>query len=178
MRSSAVVRVSARLLPAALVVLGVGVVLLGQQGAMRRDHDVSVLPAVNAFLNGTSAGLLTCGYLFIRRKRILAHRICMLTALGVSTLFLVSYLIYHFQAGSVPFRGIGVIRLIYFPLLISHIVLAASIVPLALITVYRAGREQFEQHKRIARFTLPVWLYVSVTGVIVYGMLYWLPPSR
>jgi uncharacterized membrane protein YozB (DUF420 family) len=136
------------------------------------------LPTVNAFLNGTSAVLLTSGYLFIRRKRILAHRICMLTALGVSTLFLVSYLFYHFQAGSVPFRGIGVIRLIYFPLLISHIVLATSIVPLALITVYRAWGEQFEQHKRIARFTLPVWLYVSVTGVIVYGMLYWLPPSR
>jgi putative membrane protein len=154
-----------------LVVGGVGFVLLGQQGAIR-GQDVSALPAVNAFLNGTSAVLLTAGYLFIRQKKVTAHKVCMLTALGVSSLFLVSYLIHHYQVGSVPFGGTGVVRAVYFPLLISHILLAACIVPLALTTVYRAWNDQIPKHRRIARWTLPVWLYVSVTGVIVYWMLY------
>ncbi len=156
----------------ALVVLSVGYLLLGRQTGMQGGHEVSVLPALNAFLNGTCAVLLTIGYLFIRRKQVTAHKTCMLAALGVSTLFLVSYVIYHYQAGSVAFEGTGFIRPVYFTLLISHIVLAACIVPLALVTIYRAWSEQFDKHKRIARWTLPIWLYVSVTGVIVYWMLY------
>ncbi|MEK7878568.1 MAG: DUF420 domain-containing protein [candidate division NC10 bacterium] len=161
-----------------LVVLGVGAVLLGQQGAVRRHDDGSALPAVNAFLNGASALLLTAGYFFIRRKKVTAHKLCMLTAFGVSSLFLVSYLIYHYQVGSVPFGGTGVIRAVYFPLLISHITLAALIVPLALVTIYRAWNAEFEKHARIARWTLPLWLYVSVTGVVVYWMLYRLSPPQ
>ncbi len=130
------------------------------------------MPALNAFLNGTSAVLLTVGYVFIRLKKVTAHKTCMVTAFGVSSLFLVSYLIYHYHVGSMPFGGSGFIRPVYFTLLISHIVLAACIVPLALMTIYRAWTEQFEKHMRIARWTLPLWLYVSVTGVIVYWMLY------
>ncbi len=170
--------ISAIGLASTLVLLGVGFVLLTRRGEIRGNFDVSALPTVNAFLNGVSAVLLTIGYLFIRRKNILAHKVCMVTALGVSSLFLLSYLVYHSQVGSVPFGGTGFIRIIYFPLLISHIVLAALIVPLALTTIYRAVNEQFETHKRIARWTLPVWLYVSLTGVIVYWMLYWLAPPR
>lgn len=159
-----------------LVVLGVGVVLLGQPGGARGGPDASTLPALNAFLNGTSALLLTAGYLFIRQRKATAHKVCMLTAFGVSSLFLVSYLIHHAQVGSVPFGGTGAIRAVYFPILISHIVLAALIVPLALTTIYRALTDQLEKHRRIARWTLPLWLYVSVTGVIVYWMLYRLFP--
>ena len=158
------------------VLLSVGFILLGRQGGIRGDADVSVLPALNAVLNGTSALLLTVGYLFIRRKKVTAHKICMLTAFGVSSLFLVSYLIYHYQVGSMAFPGYGWIRSVYFTLLISHIILAAFIVPLALTTIYRAWSEQFDKHMRIARWTLPLWLYVSVTGVIVYLMLYQLYP--
>ncbi len=156
----------------ALVVLSVGVSLVGRQTEVPRGYDVSALPALNAFLNGTSAVLLTVGYVFIRLKKVTAHKTCMVTAFGVSSLFLVSYLIYHYHVGSMPFGGSGFIRPVYFTLLISHIVLAACIVPLALMTIYRAWTEQFEKHMRIARWTLPLWLYVSVTGVIVYWMLY------
>ncbi|MCZ6492216.1 MAG: DUF420 domain-containing protein [Acidobacteria bacterium] len=156
----------------ALVVLSVGYLLLGRQPAMQSGHEVSALPALNAFLNATCAVLLITGYIFIRRKKVTAHKTCMLAALGVSSLFLVSYVIYHYQAGSVAFEGTGFIRPVYFTLLISHIVLAACIVPLALITIYRAWSEQFDRHRRIARWTLPIWLYVSVTGVVVYWMLY------
>ncbi len=156
----------------ALVVLSVGFLLLGRQTEIQRGYDVSALPALNAFLNGTSAVLLTVGYVFIRLRKVRAHKTCMVTAFGVSSLFLVSYLIYHYHVGSVPFGGTGFIRPLYFTLLISHIVLAACIVPLALMTIYRAWTEQFEKHMRIARWTLPLWLYVSVTGVIVYWMLY------
>ena len=161
-----------------LVVLAVAVLLLGPAPQGARGDTVSVLPAVNALLNGTSAVLLTAGYLFIRRKRVAAHRACMLTAFAVSTLFLLSYVTYHFQAGSVPFRGQGWIRPVYFTLLLSHIALAAVIVPLALTTIYRAWTERFDRHRRIARWTLPIWLYVSVTGVVVYWMLYHLGPPR
>ena len=161
-----------------LVLAGVGFVLLGQRGEIRSDFDVSGLPTLNAFLNGTSAVLLSIGYFFIRRKNVILHKICMLTAFGLSSLFLISYLTYHFQAGSVPFEGIGLVRMIYFPMLVSHILLAAMIVPLALMTIYRAWAGQFVRHKRIARFTFPVWLYVSVTGVVVYWMLYWMAPQR
>ena len=155
-----------------VVVLSVGFLLLGRQREIQRAFDVSALPTLNAFLNGTSTVLLTAGYVFIRLKKVTAHKTCMVTAFGVSSLFLISYLIYHYYVGSAPFGGTGWIRPVYFTLLISHIVLAACIVPLALMTIYRAWTEQFEKHVRIARWTLPLWLYVSVTGVIVYWMLY------
>ena len=161
----------------ALVVLSVAFLLLGRQTEVQRGYVGSALPALNAFLNGTSAVLLTVGYIFIRLKKVTAHKTCMVTAFGVSSLFLISYLIHHYRVGSVPFGGTGFIRPVYFTLLISHIVLAACIVPLALITIYRAWNEQFEKHMRIARWTLPIWLYVSVTGVVVYLMLYRLYPA-
>jgi uncharacterized membrane protein YozB (DUF420 family) len=100
----------------------------------------------------------------------------MLAAFGCSILFLISYLIYHYQVGSVPFKGQGRIRTVYFAVLLTHTILAVTVVPLALVTISRAWRERFDQHRRIARWTLPIWLYVSVTGVIVYWMLYWLQP--
>ncbi len=135
---------------------------------------LSALPGINASLNSISALLLAIGYILIRRGRVAAHRFCMLSAFATSTLFLLSYLTYHFQVGSVPYEGQGWVRPLYFSILISHIILAAAIVPLALVTLVRAVRGKFERHKRIARWTLPIWLYVSVTGVIVYWMLYWL----
>ncbi len=134
--------------------------------------DLTALPELNALLNSCSAVLLVLGYLFIRRRRVQAHKACMLGAFAVSTLFLISYLTYHFHAGSVPFTRAGWIRPLYFAILISHVILAAAILPLALVTLHRAWRERFEQHVRIARWTLPIWLYVSVTGVVVYLMLY------
>jgi len=155
-----------------VVLLGVTFILLGRHAQVEGDYAFSSLPAVNAFLNGTSAILLTIGYLCIRRKRVMGHKICMGTAFGVSCLFLVSYLIHHYHVGSVPFSGQGWIRPVYFTVLISHICLAALVVPLALTTMYRAVSERFDQHVRIARWTLPIWLYVSVTGVLVYVMLY------
>jgi uncharacterized membrane protein YozB (DUF420 family) len=154
------------------VVGAVGILLLGRSPEPARGPAASPLPAVNAFLNATSAGFLTAGFLLIRRGRVAAHRACMLSAFGVSALFLVSYVVYHATAGSVPFRGQGLIRPVYFTLLISHIVLAAAIVPLALVTVHRAWSARFDRHRRIARWTLPIWLYVSVTGVVIYFMLY------
>ena len=129
-------------------------------------------PALNAALNGTAAVLLLSGYSFIRRKKVTAHRVCMVAAFLTSTAFLISYLVYHARVGSVPFQGQGWIRPVYFFILFTHIVLAAAIVPLALVTLSRALREQFDRHKRIARWTLPVWLYVSVTGVVIYFLLY------
>ncbi len=136
------------------------------------------LPALNAALNGTSALLLAVGYIMIRWKKITAHKVCMLSAFGTSTLFLISYLTYHYHVGSIHFAGQGRIRALYFTILISHTILAVAILPLALVTVYRALKGRFDRHVRIARWTLPIWLYVSVTGVIVYWMLYRLyPPS-
>jgi putative membrane protein len=132
----------------------------------------SMQPALNATLNAIAAVLLTAGWINIRRRNIAAHRACMLAAFGASTLFLVSYVIYHARAASVPFTGQGWIRPVYFVILITHIVLAAVIVPLALTTIYRALRGELWRHKRIARVTLPIWLYVSVTGVLVYLMLH------
>lgn len=149
----------------------VGALLLGG-GAGSGSGGISALPAVNALLNGTSASLLALGWLFIRGGRPRAHRASMLAAFGVSVLFLVSYVVYHSLAGSRPFTGQGWMRPVYFALLLSHIVLAAAIVPLALVTLYRAWRGDFVRHRRIARWTLPLWLYVSLTGVIVYWMLY------
>ena len=130
------------------------------------------LPAVNATLNAVSAVLLVAGYLLIRRRRIQAHRRIMLAAFATSTLFLISYVVYHANVGSKPFTGQGPLRTVYFTVLITHIVLAATVPPLALITLIKGLRARYDSHRRIARWTLPIWLYVSVTGVIVYLMLY------
>ncbi|HET7342413.1 MAG TPA: DUF420 domain-containing protein [Methylomirabilota bacterium] len=158
------------------VVLVVGMLLLGHAPGGGGRADVAALPALNALLNGASAVLLTAGWLFIRRRQIVAHRACMLAAFCVSVLFLGSYVVYHALAGSRPFTGQGWARGVYFPLLISHVVLAAVMVPFVLTTLYRALGGQFARHARLARRTLPVWLYVSVTGVLVYWMLYRLFP--
>ena len=134
--------------------------------------DINALPIVNATLNGISALFLLVGYGFIRSGRISQHRICMVTAFTTSTLFLASYLIYHFNVGSVSFTGEGAIRFLYFTILISHVILAALILPLALMTLRYALKKDFNRHASIARWTLPLWIYVSVTGVIIYWMLY------
>lgn len=134
--------------------------------------EVTDLPGVNATLNAISGVLLTIGYVLIRSGRREAHRVCMLAACATSLLFLTSYVIYHLHVGSVPFTRQGPIRAVYFTVLISHIVLAALVLPLALVTLVRALRGRFAAHRAIARWTLPVWLYVSVTGVAVYWMLY------
>lgn len=134
--------------------------------------SVYQLPTLNAALNSLSAVFLFVGFLFIKARNRGAHRACMLAACACSVLFLASYLVYHYQVGSVPFRGAGAVRVLYFAVLISHTTLAAVAAPLALITLIRALRERFDGHRRIARWTLPIWLYVSVTGVIVYAMLY------
>jgi uncharacterized membrane protein YozB (DUF420 family) len=140
--------------------------------------DFSVLPHLNACLNATSGVLLFAGFYFIRRGRVNAHLRCMTSALVVSSIFLVSYLVYHAQHGSTRFLGQGLIRPVYFTILITHTVLAAVIVPLIIITFTRARRADFSRHKRIARWTFPLWAYVSVTGVVVYLLLYQLYPSR
>ena len=134
--------------------------------------SVSDLPLVNATLNGVAGILLLSGYVLIKRGHQRLHKRCMLAALATSALFLVSYVTYHLNAGSRPFPGQGPIRLVYFTILITHVVLAAVIVPLALVTAFRGLRSQFDRHVRIARWTFPLWLYVSVTGVVIYVMLY------
>ena len=130
------------------------------------------LPALNASLNATSFVLLVTGWLLIKSGRREAHKWCMIAALAVSALFLTSYVIYHLNVGSVPFQKTGWIRTVYLAVLIPHVILAAAIVPMILVTVSRALSNRFDKHKKIARITLPLWLYVSVTGVIVYVMLY------
>ncbi len=135
------------------------------------------LPALNAFLNAVSGVLLAAGYAQIRRRRVRLHRNLMQTAFAVSVLFLISYLTYHYNVGSIPFRGEGWVRPLYFFILITHVILAALVPVLALITLYRAWRGQFARHRRIARWTLPIWFYVSVTGVLVYLFLYRLFPG-
>jgi len=134
--------------------------------------SVTDLPALNATLNAISTLLLVTGYVFIRRGDRRKHKACMIAALTTSAMFLTSYVIYHAQVGSVPFKGTGWIRTLYFAVLIPHVILAAAIVPPVLITVSRALSAKYDKHRRIARWTLPLWLYVSVTGVIVYLMLY------
>jgi uncharacterized membrane protein YozB (DUF420 family) len=136
------------------------------------DFSVSSLPLVNACLNGIATVLLVVGYGFIRRGRMMAHRRTMIAAFATSVLFLVSYVIYHAHAGSRPFPGQGPVRAIYFAILISHVLLAAVIPPLAGVTLWRGLRGRFDRHAAIARWTLPLWLYVSVTGIVVYVMLY------
>lgn len=133
---------------------------------------IADLPALNAILNAIAATLLATGWVLIKRGRIAPHRACMLAAFGTSALFLVSYVIYHANVGSRPFGGQGAIRVVYFAILISHILLAAAILPLSIVTLRRGLAGRFDQHVRIARWTLPIWLYVSVTGVVVYLMLY------
>lgn len=160
------------MLSLAIVTAVVALMLAHDRGRPWRA-EIAALPAVNAALNATSALLLVTGWVAIRRRRIAIHRAAMLGASMVSTLFLVSYVTYHAYAGSRPFTGQGmVLRAVYFPLLISHIVLAAVMVPFVLTTLYRALSGQFARHARLARLTLPLWLYVSVTGVLVYVLLY------
>ena len=134
--------------------------------------SVAILPTVNAVLNATSAVLVIAGLVCIRAGKTAAHTACMLSACLVSALFLVSYLVYHAQVGSVRFGGTGWVRPVYFAVLISHTILAVVIVPLVLRTLWLAGRRRFTAHKAFGRWTAPVWLYVSVTGVVVYWMLY------
>jgi uncharacterized membrane protein YozB (DUF420 family) len=134
--------------------------------------DLSIFPAINATLNGISAVLIATGRAFIRRRNVAWHRACMIAAVITSTLFLASYLYYHAHVRSVHFPGTGWVRPVYFSILISHTLLAAAVPPLVLVTLTRALRERFDSHRRIARWTYPIWLYVSVTGVVVYIMLY------
>ena len=155
-----------------VVVAVVAFLLLGRSPEHAGGWDVAALPTLNATLNGAAAVLLVSGFLFVRRRRIAAHRTCMLTASVVSLAFLVSYVTYHYLAGSRPFTGQGWVRPVYFALLVSHVVLAAAITPLVLTTLWRALSDDLARHRRIARVTLPIWLYVSVTGVVVYWMLY------
>ena len=128
--------------------------------------------ALNATLNGTSAILLALGYNAIRQRKIYLHKKFMISAFAVSTAFLISYLVYHYRVGSVPFQGQGWIRPVYFAILISHTILAVVIVPMILVTLRRAWLQKFDKHRIIARYTLPLWMYVSLTGVIVYFLLY------
>ena len=134
--------------------------------------DITVLPTVNAVLNASSALLLFIGHRFIKRGNKQAHKKCMVSACIVSLLFLISYLTYHYHHGATAFQGQGWVRPIYFTILISHTVLAGSIVPLSIVTLVRGLQEKFELHVKIARWTYPIWLYVSVTGVVIYLMLY------
>jgi uncharacterized membrane protein YozB (DUF420 family) len=142
--------------------------------------QTTILPSVNAALNGLAAVLLICGYVQIRRGRREGHRRFMLAAFATSALFLASYLVYHATQLATPFPGRGAARWVYYPILISHVVLAAAALPLILVVLYRAWKEDFARHRRLARWAFPIWLYVSVTGVAVYWMLYriaWAQPG-
>src|ERR1044071_4641425 len=140
------------------------------------DETIRFLPTLNAILNATSGILVLVGFLFIRRKRVEAHRACMIAAVCVSILFFISYIVYHYHHGATRFPGTGLVRPLYFVILISHTILAVVIVPFVIVTLTRALRGQFSRHMKVARWTLPMWLYVSVTGVVVYLMLYqWYP---
>ena len=142
--------------------------------------SISFLPTLNAILNATSGVLIVIGYRFIRRGRIAAHRACMIGAVTSSTLFLISYVVYHvgFKAGVTRFTGTGWVRPFYFTILVSHTILAVTIVPFIIVTLTRALRGQFLRHRAIARWTFPMWLYVSITGVVVYLMLYHIFPAQ
>jgi putative membrane protein len=134
--------------------------------------EIADLPALNATLNATSACLLLAGFYFIKQRRIAAHRACMIAAFTTSCLFLVSYVVYHAHVGSKPFPGHGPVRYLYYAILITHVLLAVVIVPLALVTLRRGWIFDVVRHRRIARWTWPLWMYVSVTGVVIYAMLY------
>jgi len=131
-----------------------------------------ILPTINALLNGSAGVFLTLGYVFIRRGNRLAHKRSMLTAFAISCGFFVTYVLHHAQVGSVPFQGTGAVRVVYFAMLLPHIVLAAALVPLALLTVYRGWTNRIDRHRKVARWTFPIWMYVSVSGVVLYFMLY------
>lgn len=156
-----------------VVVLGaVAIVLYGMPDRGVAPGAPGALATINAVLNGSAACFLLTGYAFIRKRNIKAHRTCMVTAFALSSLFLVTYLLHHAQVGSVSFQHGGWIRGIYFAVLVPHIALAVVIVPLALLTIYRGWTGRIAKHRKIARWTLPLWLYVSVSGVVVYLMLY------
>jgi putative membrane protein len=146
-------------------------ILLIRRGTAGSGLNLRFLPAVNASLNATSAVLLTAGYVFIRRRAVRLHQYCMVSAFIASSLFLVCYLLYHYTHGDTKFQGSGPIRAIYLAVLASHVLLSMTIVPLALSSLYFAFRRSWVRHKRIARWTLPIWLYVSVTGVLIFWML-------
>ena len=139
---------------------------------------IPVIPPFLAILNTTAASLVSLGFFFVRRKNISAHRACMVSALLVSTVFMVFYLYYHAKVGNIPFAGVGAIRPVYFSLLASHVILAAVLFPLVLITAGLAIRGNTPRHRRLARWTLPIWLYVSVTGVIIYLMAFHIYAAR
>ena len=134
--------------------------------------SVHSLPAINASLNALSGVLLLIGYVLIRNRRVAQHRLCMIAAFTTSSLFLVCYVIYHAQVGSVRFTREGYVRPLYFTILITHVTLAAAVLPLAIVTLSRGLQRHFARHRKIARWTFPIWLYVSVTGVLVYVLLY------
>lgn len=140
--------------------------------------SIRMLPALNAILNATSGILIIIGYVMIRRKKVAAHRACMIGAVSASILFLISYLIYHFNVGATRFAGTGWSRPFYFTVLISHTILAVMLVPFVVVTLRRALKGDFARHRKVARWTFPMWVYVSITGVIVYFMLYHWFPSR
>jgi putative membrane protein len=163
-----------------LTVVALVAFMIGNPGVLSLGTvDVSYAPKFHAFINGTTAVLLTVGYTLARRKSYNAHRMVMLSALGLSIVFLLSYVVYHSQQlEPVRFAGEGVARSVYYFILVTHIVLASVIVPLALFTIARSWRGEFAQHRKLARITFPLWLYVAVTGVVVYYMLYvWYPQA-
>ncbi len=155
-----------------VVVAAVVIVLYGMPGRGAAPGTPGALATVNAVLNGSTACFLLTGYGFILKGNIKAHRTCMVTAFVLSSLFLVTYLLHHAQVGSVPFQHEGWIRGVYFAVLVPHVTLAVVVLPLALFTIYRGWTERIAEHRKIARWTLPIWLYVSVSGVAVYLMLY------
>lgn len=144
---------------------------LPEKGTLIEGINIYMLPLLNACINSTVTLLLALGYFFVRQGKIRYHTTCMISAFVLSALFLVSYIIYHYQAEQTRFGGEGLIRYVYFFILITHILLATTIVPLALLSIFRGLSQQIDRHRRIARWTLPIWLYVSITGVIVYLMI-------
>lgn len=157
------------------ILLVIAFLLLLPRETPTSSVNVSGLPLLNALLNGTTALFLMIGFFFVRRGQVKQHRAMMLAAFGLSSLFLISYVILHTFAGSTPFTGQGWIRPVYFAVLISHIILSAGVLPLALTTLYHGWFTQLKQHKRIARWTLPIWVYTSLSGVAVYLLLYHWP---
>ena len=139
--------------------------------------SVEYLPHLNAALNAFAAAFLFAGYIFIRSGNKIAHRACMITAVSISGIFLVSYVIHRMHAPIFEFQGQGIIRVVYYAILVSHVILAIAIVPMVSLTVFNASKGHFNKHKKIARWTWPTWMYVSITGVIVYVMLYQIYPS-
>lgn len=156
----------------ALVIGAVAVLVLRTPPGELGDPVASPLPSINALLNGCAALLLSLGYVFVRRRQLWAHQVCMTTAVVTSTLFLITYVVHHYQVGSVRFGGSGWLKSVYLAVLVPHVLLSAVMVPMVLTTLVHAWRGRLQQHRRIARWTLPVWLYVSVSGVVVYWMLY------